>query len=90
MSQHHRKHKWNGTRVKQTRTHIASQLPLPCVECGKPVYPEDQWDVGHLQPLAAGGNPNAYGASHRKCNRSAGGKLGAKHTHRKRKQTREW
>jgi hypothetical protein len=52
--------------------------------------PDDSFDVGHIQPLSQGGNIAEYGASHRSCNRRAGGKLGAAIVNRQRKQTRAW
>ena len=89
MSEHHKRAKWDS-KVKKARSIIRAQLPLPCTECGSPVYPDDHWDVGHLFPLSQGGDANTYGAAHRKCNRSNGGKLGAQHTHQKKKQQRQW
>ena len=90
MSRHHQEQKWTSSRVKKARANIKAQLPLPCVECGKPVYPDDTFDVGHFQPLSQGGNVNQYGAAHRSCNRKEGGKLGAQIVNGKRKQIREW
>lgn len=92
MSQHHKDKKWTSY-VKKARAIIRAQLPLPCVECGAPVYNDDPWDVGHLFPLSQGGDVKAYGASHRSCNRSAGGKQGAAQanaTKKSRKQMRQW
>jgi hypothetical protein len=48
------------------------------------------WDVGHLQSISQGGDISQYGASHRSCNRSAGGKLGASIINRQKKNTRQW
>ena len=84
MSQHHKEKNWTKY-VKKARAILRAQLPLPCVDCGSPVYPEDSWDVGHLFPLSQGGDLTTYGASHRSCNRSNGGKLGAKVTNQKKK-----
>jgi 5-methylcytosine-specific restriction endonuclease McrA len=89
MSEHHKQKKW-ANYAKKARAILKAQLPLPCVECGAPVYPDDSWDVGHLFPLSQGGDVNQYGASHRSCNRSQGGKLGASKTHEKKKQIRKW
>lgn len=89
MSQHHDKAKWSS-KVKKARAIIRAQLPLPCVECGAPVYNDDAWDVGHLFPISQGGDVQAYGAAHRSCNRSNGGKMGAAIINKKRKQLRQW
>ena len=72
------------------RKQLAATLPAPCVECGRPVTPEDQWDIGHIVPLSQGGDPKMDGVSHRTCNRKAGGAIGARHNKRKTKQIREW
>lgn len=89
MSEHHKQAKW-ANKARKARAIIKAQLPLPCVECGRPVYPDDKWDVGHLFALSQGGDAGQYGASHRSCNRSEGGKLGAKAINQKRKQIRQW
>ena len=90
MSRNHKEQGWTGRRVTNARKQIAATLPAPCVECGKPVTPDDLWDVGHITALALGGQASIYGAAHRTCNRKAGGKLGARYSARKKKQTREW
>jgi hypothetical protein len=65
---------------------VAARLPLPCVNCPHVVLPEHSWQVGHIIDAAVGGQPTPtnVGASHafcpwckRKCNQSAGGRLGA-------------
>lgn len=89
MSQHHRRKEWANTAAK-ARDRISRMLPLPCVECGRPVMPDDKFDVGHIVPLSLGGDVNQYGASHRSCNRKAGGKLGAAKVNRSKKVQREW
>lgn len=76
MSRHHRAAKWS-TKSKKLRPRIAATLPRPCVECGKPVLPGQQWDVAHHRDLALGGDVRSVGPAHRSCNRSAGGRLGA-------------
>jgi 5-methylcytosine-specific restriction endonuclease McrA len=79
MSRHHRAQKWS-THAPKLRATLAAQLPLPCVECGRPVLPEQQWQVGHRIPASQGGRPTAAntGAVHTSCNKRAGGALGAR------------
>ena len=89
MSEHHKQKQW-ANHSKKARAIIKTQLPLPCVDCGSPVFPDQAWDVGHIVPLSQGGTAKDYGASHRSCNRSAGGKLAARNTNNIRKQTRQW
>jgi hypothetical protein len=43
-----------------------------CVRCGRPILPGELWDLDHADDRAG-----YLGASHRRCNRSAGGRLGA-------------
>lgn len=69
------------------RPRITATLPAPCVDCGGAVTPDDEWQVGHVvgvdEAKALGWTPTQIdaptnlGPSHRKCNASAGGKLGA-------------
>jgi hypothetical protein len=89
MSGHHKNAKW-ANHAKKARAIIKAQLPLPCVHCGSPVFDDQLWDVGHIVDLAQGGNTKDYGASHRRCNRSAGGTAGANIVNRRKKNTREW
>jgi hypothetical protein len=43
-----------------------------CVRCGRPVLPGEAWDLDHRDDRAG-----YLGVAHRRCNRSAGGRLGA-------------
>jgi hypothetical protein len=43
-----------------------------CVRCGRPILPGQPWDLDHADDRV-----DYLGASHRRCNRSAGGRLGA-------------
>jgi hypothetical protein len=81
MSRHHRAQKWTKHSPK-LRKLIAPQLPLPCVECGRPVMPDMKWDVSHRQSAEHGGVPTLgnVGPGHERCNRSKGGKRGAQIT----------
>lgn len=85
MSRHHRAQHWT-THAPKLRKLIAPLLPLPCVNCGRPVLPEHRWQVGHRKDAALGGRPTFAntGPAHAKCNNSAGGKLGARITNAKR------
>ena len=86
MSQHHRAQKWS-THSPKLRKLITPQLPLPCVECRRPVMPGQKWDVAHIHNAEHGGQPTLanVGPAHQECNRRAGGKRGAQITNRKRR-----
>lgn len=93
MSRHHRATK-HTTGTYKLRPEIEARLPLPCTECGKPVFRDQRWHVAHLTPASQGGRTTRAntGAAHAICNLKAGGKLGAKATntaHRRRTDARE-
>lgn len=79
MSRHHRAQKWT-THAPKLRAKHAAMLPQPCVECARPVLPEHDWQVGHRRAAALGGRPTMAntGPVHTRCNRTAGGRLGAR------------
>lgn len=79
MSKHHIAAKHTAMTYKM-RPRLAATLPTLCIRCGRPVTADMPWDVGHRHDLAQGGNPNDVGVEHRRCNRSAGGKQGARKT----------
>jgi hypothetical protein len=89
MSRHHDNQKWS-THAPKLRVIIAGQLPLPCVNCGNPVFPDQSWQVGHRIDAARGGEATIAntGPSHTSCNRKAGGKLAARITNSKRRAER--
>jgi len=99
MSQHHRE-KWDTQTAALWRKRIAAILPAPCVDCHRPVYPDQKWSVGHIIPVSDPQSTNTadnLGPSHVACNSKAGGKLGAKVVNTKRRATsheekriREW
>jgi 5-methylcytosine-specific restriction endonuclease McrA len=101
MSQHHKAVRFS-TYSKRYRPSIAKTLPAPCVNrCtrGGIVHPDQPWDVAHIVDAAEGGGNerNNFGAAHRGCNRSDGGKKGAAITNRGKaastaegKRIREW
>ena len=90
MSRHHRAAKWS-TGARRARPIIAATLPAPCIDrCGRLVYPDQAWDVGHIVPLSVGGTADLtnLGPSHSTCNRKAGGRMGAAITHGNRTERR--
>lgn len=58
---------------------IAAGNLVRCVDCGHAIQQGQRWDVGHVIPISRGGtnDPSNMGASHRRCNRSSGGRMGA-------------
>lgn len=95
MSKHHTAQKWS-THSPKLRAKILPLLPLPCIECGRPVTKDMKWHVGHrLAAMVPGSRPTAAntGPAHAGCNLKAGGKLGAKVTNSRRqtaKGIRAW
>jgi hypothetical protein len=92
VSEHHRTPEWS--RVTRTiKPQIAASLPRACIDCGRPIFPGDKWQVGHIVPVAIAkvqgwttaqiNAPSNLGPTHTKapgqraCNQIAGGKLGA-------------
>lgn len=85
MSRHHDRAGWAG-RTQAIRKRLEPTLPAPCVQrCGRLVEPGQLWDVAHLTDLALGGDLHHYGVAHRSCNRSAGGRLGAAMSNKRRR-----
>lgn len=81
--------------ARVARPVIQASLPQPCIQprCrrGGWVHPEDRWDVAHYTDLGLGGDPNQVGPAHLVCNRSDGGKQGARITNaRKRGSESLW
>ena len=76
MSQNHKREGW----ATVYRKSIEATLPAPCVDCPGIVQPGDPWDVGHIVGIFQGGGHDRsnLGPSHRRCNRSEGGKIGAR------------
>lgn len=92
MSRHHRAQKWS-TDSPKFRAQIKPMLPLPCVECGRPVFPTDQWHVGHRPGHEAERGRRArladVGPVHARCNLSSGGRRGATITNSRRTQRKD-
>ena len=82
MSRHHKAAHWSNTSPKE-RARIKATLPQPCITCGKPIFPGQNFDVGHLVPISLGGGGGPVGPSHTKCNRTEGGRMGARKTNRR-------
>lgn len=96
MSAHHIAQRWSSF-TKRRRAELEPLLPLPCIRCGKPVYPDPPtpagmlrrptlWHVGHIVDAAKGGRPTRAntGPIHRRCNLEDGGRAGAAKTNARR------
>ena len=100
MSEHHRTSEWAKARATN-RLRIAATLPAPCIDCGRPVLPDQKWQVGHIVSVVTAramgwttmqmnhpsnlGPTHAKGPGQRACNQIAGGKLGAAKTNEARR-----
>lgn len=101
MSAHHRSKAWAAV-VRRVRPLIQARLPQPCVDCGRPVLPDQRWQVGHIVSTVAAramgwtreqmDDSTNLGPSHGpgsgSCNQREGGKLGAAKTHAKKRTKR--
>lgn len=87
MSRHHRA-THHTTATYHLRPELEARLPLPCVECGRPVERGQKWHVAHITPASKGGRTTRAntGVAHATCNLRAGGKLGAQATNRGRRR----
>ena len=67
---------WGGSTAQRARRVVAATLPAPCSKCGRPVTPDQAWDVDHLAPRHARPDlaldPRNWAPAHRRCNRRAG------------------
>lgn len=91
MSRHHRAQRWS-THAPRLRAQIAvlvEQGRARCIECGRPVTPDQKWHAGHVTAAAAGGEPTSgnVGPVHASCNLRAGGRAGAAVTNGRRHTT---
>lgn len=85
---------WGGSRATRARAMLAPMVAAGvavCRRCGEPIAPGERWDVGHLDDLALGGHVDGrVSAEHERCNRSAGGQLGAQLRRDRSSRTRTW
>lgn len=96
MTAHHRTNEWRAliTELRPIYRAAIRNGNARCVDCGKPITEGQAFDVGHRVGVAEGkaqgwtrqmlDSPTNLGPSHRGCNRSAGGKVGAKISNTKR------
>ena len=94
MTTHHRTPEWKRF-TRRARPMIEAMLPLPCVDCGRPVQAGQTWQVGHIVAAAHGGTMSLdnVGPSHVRCNVSAGGRIGGQltsHARRAERDIRAW
>lgn len=89
MSKHHVNQQWS-THSPKLRAKILPLLPLPCIQCGRPVTKDQTWHVGHRLGAASGGKPTPQnvGPAHAKCNLRDGGRVGARITNARRNASR--
>ena len=45
-----------------------------CARCGKPIRPDEPWDLGHIDGTINTPNPQWSGPEHRRCNRATAGR----------------
>lgn len=81
---------WNSSRGIKAREAWKLRLPVPCSRCGRDVEPDQEWDLDHLKsrserPDLTWDQTNQWPA-HASCNRSHGGRLGAKRRWAKQRQ----
>lgn len=90
MSRHHEASR-HTTALPKVKAYLRSQLPMPCVECGRDVADDMAWQVGHITPASAGGltTIDNCGPVHTRCNLRAGGKLGAAVSNQSRRAGRD-
>ncbi len=70
-----------NARIVRAATSAAHQRgeSVPCIRCGREVAPDQRFDVAHRIDASRGGSNDLsnLAVEHRRCNRSAGGRLGA-------------
>jgi hypothetical protein len=104
MTAHHRTPEWSRTtRAVRPRMQAAIDAgSAACIDCGRPIFPGQRWQVGHIVSVAQAkaqgwtvqqmNAPTNLGPSHAKsrgqkaCNQIAGGKIGAAISNQKRNE----
>jgi len=84
VSAHHRTKEWaKVTRIM--RPIIQASLPAPCIGCGRLVYPDQPFDVGHIISVDDGGtdDPSNLGPHHRGENRRDGQRISTRNNNRR-------
>jgi 5-methylcytosine-specific restriction endonuclease McrA len=89
MSRHHSDSGWTKELAAIWRKRLEAELPMPCIRCRRWITedtPRAAFEVDHIISLSEGGTNDAenLALSHKKCNRSHGGKQGAAVTNAKR------
>lgn len=81
-SSYHASAEWKKF-ARTARPIVRARLPVMCENgCGRPVYPEQRWDLAHRRGMDAALNPgqtlslDMVSAAHSRCNRSQGATLG--------------
>lgn len=78
-----------------TQQQLDAGNPVACVGCGRPITPDQRFDVGHIIDHHLGGTHELHnlGPQHRRENRAAGGRVGATITNggsRKSRRLPQW
>lgn len=82
MTAHHKHPTYiRNARIIRAQTNARHKAgdSVPCISCGRPITPDQRFDVGHRIDASRGGTHDVWnlGPQHRKENRAAGGRLGA-------------
>lgn len=90
MSQRTNKERGYGREHQRERKRweriLAVELVTPCARCHEPIHHGDKWDLGHTDDRTGWTGPECI-----RCNRSAGGRNGARVTNMKRNmKVRDW
>lgn len=69
---------WTAAKARRALEPIVRSGCAICARCGRPVRPDEAWDVGHVVDQALGGthHPSNLQVEHARCNRRAGQQLG--------------
>lgn len=57
---------WNHQKLRNRWARDVARGQVECARCGEPIWPEEPWDLGHVD-----GDKSRYaGPEHRACNRA--------------------